>query len=193
MNQQVAVRGTKPFTYEDYLRLPDDGRRWEVIRGELLMTPAPIVVHQRILRNLGWVLVAYVEDRGTGEVLYAPMDVVLSQTVVVEPDILYISRERSRVIAEKNIQGAPDLAVEILSSSTKARDRKVKWELYAEYGVREYWIVDPEARTVEVSVLEEGKYRLYAQYGEGDMLTSPMFPDLEIELARVFASPNYAR
>ena len=192
MNQQVAVRGKKLFTYEDYLRLPDDGRRWEIIRGELLMAPSPIVVHQRILRNLGWVLVAYVEDRGIGEILYAPMDVVLSQTDVVEPDILYISRERNRIILEKNIWGAPDLIVEILSSSTKARDRKAKWALYAEYGVREYWIVDPEARTVEVSALEEDEYRLYAQYEGEDVLTSPMFPDLEIELTRVFASSNYA-
>ena len=191
MDEQIAVHSVKPFTYDEYLRLPDDGKRWEIIRGELLMTPAPIVLHQRISRNLGWVFVAHVEDRGIGEVLYAPTDVVLSHTNVVEPDILYVSTERSHIITEKNIQGAPDLIVEILSPSTEARDRTDKRGLYAEYGVREYWIVDPEERIVEVLVLEEDEYRLYVRYEEKDVLLSPMFPDLEIELRRVFATPKY--
>lgn len=135
--------------YEDYRRTPDD-ERYELLDGELIMVPAPRVDHQRVVLRLASALHAFVEERGLGEVLVAPCDVVLSDTDVVQPDVLFVSRERAHVVVPENVRGAPDLVVEVFSPSTGERDRTVKRALYARHGVREYWQVDAQARTVTV-------------------------------------------
>ena len=133
------------FTYTDYLLLPEGDRR-ELIEGDFYMVPSPSFRHQSISRDISTPLWDYVRTNGLGVVVWAPMDVVLTQESVVQPDILFISNERREIITDNNISGAPDLVVEILSPSTADRDRELKLRLYARHGVREYWIVDPDER-----------------------------------------------
>ena len=181
----MSITKTRAFTYEDYLLLPED-RRYEIIDGDLFMTPSPTTYHQRILRQLERALGEHVESRRLGEVLFTPCDVVLSETDIVQPDILFVSQERASIIGEKNISSAPDLVVEVLSPGTAQRDQTLKAKTYQRYGVRELWIVSPEARTVEVFVNSDSGFRREAIYGYGDALRSPLLPGLEIPLDRVF-------
>lgn len=152
--QTTAIR----YTYKDYLRLPDDGKRYEIIEGELHMTPAPAVFHQIILLNVEDQLRNFLRKHGGGIVLVSPVDVVLSDVDVVEPDIIVVTREREFIIKEKNIQGPPDIVVEILSEGTRHTDRTRKRALYQKFGVKEYWMIDPESKTVEILILESGIY-----------------------------------
>lgn len=142
------------WTYDDYARLPDDGFRYEVIEGELYMSPAPRTVHQRVSRRLLVQLDAYATDTGTGEAFAAPCDVRLGRGTVVQPDLFFVTTERRGIVGELCVDGAPDLVVEILSPGDTDHDRVRKHALYAQHGVREYWIVDPPARTIDVFVLE---------------------------------------
>ena len=143
----VGVRPATKLTYEDYRKTPDD-ERWELLNGELIMPPSPTIAHQRVSRRLERRLDTFVEERGLGEVFYAPCDVVLSDVNVVQPDLLFVSTEQAHIITRENIRGAPDLVVEILSPSTASRDWRDKLDLYAEHGVKEYWVVDPDAQRV---------------------------------------------
>ena len=174
------------FTLEDYKHTPDD-KRYELLDGELIMAPAPNLGHQRIDMNLGSSLHAFVKERGLGEVLSAPCDVVLSNTDVVQPDLLFVSREREHILlGGENVLGAPDLVVEILSPSTAGRDRTVKSALYARHGVSEYWLADPEARTIMVMLLGEAGFEVEAIYGKGHTLTSPTLRGFEVNLDEIF-------
>ncbi|MCR4293732.1 MAG: Uma2 family endonuclease [Candidatus Kuenenia sp.] len=173
------------YTYDDYAAMDDD-KRYELIEGELYMVPAPGFRHQTISRDLGIVLWKFVRDNNLGTVLYAPFDVVLSETDVVQPDIIFVSKERMGLMTEKNLRGAPDLAIEILSSSTKERDKLVKKRLYMEYGVREFWIVDPDKKTVEIMVLKGTGYETDAVYFFDDELYSPLLKDFRLNLKEVF-------
>ena len=130
------------LTYEDYLKTPDD-ERWELLNGELIMVASPNTAHQRIAGNLYWFLVAFVRERGLGEVFISPFDVVLSHTNVLQPDVLFVGTERESVVTADNIRGAPSLVVEVSSPSTSKRDREIKRDIYSEHGVGEYWLVDP--------------------------------------------------
>ena len=168
----VSTHPTTGLTYEDYLKTPDD-ERWELLNGELLMAPSPNMSHQRVVMDLGTLLNTFMHESGVGVVYSAPADVVLSDTNVVQPDLLFVSREREQIITHANIQGAPDLAVEIRSPSTGERDRTVKRKLYAEHGVKEYWLVDPDAMTVTVLVLGEHDFEEAGVYSKGQTLTSP--------------------
>ena len=173
------------FTYADYRNTPED-KRYELIDGELIMAAAPRIIHQRTERKLVTSLDIFVERNGLGEIFYAPTDVVLSDTDVVQPDILFVSNELAHIITEDNIRGAPNLVIEILSPSTAARDRTLKRALYAKHGVQEYWQVDTDARTIAVLTLTERGFELAAVYGEGQTLTSPLLPGFELELDLVF-------
>ena len=125
------------WTYQDYSRLPDNGLRYEVINGELIMTPAPVPVHQKIIANLYRHLWEYVQKQSAGEVFFAPIDVNLPDLAsLVQPDLLFIATERLDIIKEKFIEGSPDLIMEILSAGSERQDRRVKFELYARAGVR---------------------------------------------------------
>ena len=140
-----------PKTWEDVLRMPDDGNRYEFIGGRLYMTPAPVTRHQRVLARLWSALFRILVDSGRGEVLSAPLLVQFPGTDDrVQPDLLFVSDERRAIIGEKQVTGAPDLVVEILSPSTAHRDRGIKLDLYARSGVRQYWIADPVDDVVDV-------------------------------------------
>ena len=173
------------LTYEDYCLLPNDGKRYEIIDGELFVTPSPLRRHQKGLANLLYYLTDFVKKHDLGEVYPAPFDVVFSQYDVVEPDILYVSKARASVITEKNVQGAPDLAVEILSESTSKIDRTTKLKLYARYRVEEYWVIDPVVLSAEIYRLAPGGYELAAQLNSSQSLTSPLFPGFTLPLIKL--------
>ncbi len=173
------------FTYRDYLQLPDD-KRYELVEGELYLVPSPNLDHQRISRQLEMALWLYVSRRHLGEVFYAPCDVVLSEINVVQPDLLFVSAQRRSILTKANVQGAPDLVVEILSASTGQRDLGIKRSLYAKYGVSEYWIVDPEAKIIEVLAWTETGYRTETVTQKNGILNSPLFPSLNLALTDIF-------
>ena len=181
----VTAKPAIRLTYADYCLTPDD-ERYELLDGELLMAPAPNSAHQRTDAKLGWRLAQFVEKRGLGQVFFAPYDVVLSETDVVQPDLLFISNERTYIITPANARGAPELVVEILSPSTAERDRTFKRALYARYGVSEYWLVDPDSRTVTVLLLDDGTFAEVARYGAGQTLTSPTLPGFTTNLHDIF-------
>ena len=180
----TSVKPKLRLTYEDYASLPDD-ERCELIDGELIPMPSPKEIHQKILKLMTLRFFS-VEARGLGTFYFAPFDVVLSPFDVVQPDLVFVSNARAHIITEDNIQGAPDLLVEILSPSTAGYDRTVKRNLYARHGVGEYWLVDPYAKTITVLILGAGGYSAYAVFGEGDILTSPSLPGFALNLSELF-------
>ena len=179
------ARARIKFTYKDYLQLPEE-KRYELIEGEFFMVPSPNYYHQVISKRLFRVLDDYVRKFELGEVLYAPLDVVLSEENVLQPDILFISKERFSIITDKSIQGAPDLVIEILSSATADRDKGLKQKLYANYGVQEYWLVDPDKRVIEVMTLGEGGFESTGIYQEGAILKSPLLRGISIKVSEIF-------
>jgi Uma2 family endonuclease len=175
------------LTYADYLRFPDDGLRHEIIGGEHYVTPSPATRHQRISRNLLFLIQSYLETHPIGEVFSAPFDVLLSEWDVVVPDLIYLSNERAHFLTAKNLQGPPDLVVEILSPSTRSRDQKLKKTLYERVGAREYWLVDPKRDVVEVYRRGPAEFENPSRYFRSDVLTTPVLPGLELSLNRVLA------
>ncbi len=166
------------LTYKDYEALPADGRRYELHEGELSVTPAPGPRHQQVTRNLSVVLHQHVKARGAGEVLFSPIDCVLSDVTVVQPDIVYLDTGRLSAISPRGIEGPPTLVIEVLSPSTTQIDRGVKFQLYARHGVACYWIVDPEARSIEAYRLAGGAYELAARMEGTGPISLPPFLDL---------------
>jgi Uma2 family endonuclease len=148
------------LTYRDYAVLPDDGRRYEIHDGELSVTPAPSPQHQRCSANLFRLLDSHVRANGLGEVLYAPLDVILSDTAIVQPDLIYLAPDRRGAVSRRGIEGPPTLAVEILSPSTVSIDRVTKLHLYAHHGVPFFWLVDAEAQVIEAYRLAGARYAL---------------------------------
>ncbi len=180
MVTETAVR----LTYEDYANMPDD-ERYELINGELIMVAAPNELHQRLIKRL----VRYfliVEEHGLGWFYFAPFDVVLSEYDVVQPDLLFVLKENEHIITRANIQGAPDLVVEILSPFTSRRDWNEKRDLYAKYGVGELWIADPDERVVWVMALRDGEYEVVGKYGDTQTFSSPTLAGVAIDLRAVF-------
>jgi Uma2 family endonuclease len=187
----VATKAQIKFTYEDYKSLPYlERQRYELLEGELIpMTPSPGEAHQWICGEVAFHLRKFVKEHQVGRVYEAPLDVVLGEPgeeQVVQPDILFISQRRRRIIRDEEIRGAPDLVVEVISVSTRERDRVFKRRLYAKYGVKEYWIVDPEAKTIEVLTLGERGYERAGVYTEGEVLRSPLLAGLQIPLDEIF-------
>lgn len=181
------VASTK-WTYEDLLLLPEDGLRHEIIDGEHYVNASPVTRHQRISYHLVLAIGKYLEDHPLGQLFFAPLDIVLSPNDVVEPDLMFISNERREIVTVNNIQGAPELLVEILSQSNKRYDEVTKHALYERTGVGEYWIVDPARDVVRVFRRNAaGRYERVAELSESDTLTSPLFPALEIQLERIFS------
>jgi Uma2 family endonuclease len=168
------------LTYEDYAALPADGRRYELHEGKVSVTPAPSPLHQQVIRNLLGVLDAHVKRRRLGEVLVSPVDCILGETTVVQPDILFVETARLTWISERGVEGPPTLAIEVLSPSTRAADRGVKAQIYARYQVAHYWIADPELRTIEAYVLEDGEYRRTSRLAGAAPAALPPFADLAL-------------
>jgi Uma2 family endonuclease len=185
MSKVAMKQANIRFNYHDYLQLPED-KRYEILDGELCMVPAPNIRHQTIGLKLKLALYRHVENGKLGLVLDAPCDVLLSQENVVQPDVIFVSKERLQIVGEANISGPPDLVIEILSPGTRSRDLEIKWKLYARFGVREYWIVDPEAETVEVFWWTEAGYRAELFVSRIGTLRSPLFPGLNLNLTEVF-------
>ena len=175
------------FSYLDYQNLPEsETKRYELLGGEIVMAPSPTSKHQRISWKLNDQLSRFVQANALGLVFYAPLDIILSGEDVVQPDILFISNRRLKIIHEDAIHGAPDLVIEILSPTTAGRDRTLKRTLYARSGVQEYWLVDSESRSIEVLTLGEQGYQLAGRYESGQTLTSPLLPGLKIQLDQLF-------
>jgi Uma2 family endonuclease len=178
---------TKRLTYEDYVLIPRDRKRHEIIDGKHYATTVPLVGHQDIVTRLIVRLGNYVEAHSVGEILTAPVDVLLSPHDIVKPDLLFISNERSAIVEEKNIQGAPDLVIEIHSNSSRRIDRGAKRRAYERWGVLEYWMLDPERKEAEVCErTAQGLLRQRALLSKEDVLTTPLLPGLEIPLAEIF-------
>ncbi|MBM4442782.1 MAG: Uma2 family endonuclease [Candidatus Rokubacteria bacterium] len=175
-----------PLTFADYVTLPDDGRRYEIHDGELSVTPAPGRTHQRVVLRLAMALDAHVTAHALGEVNIAPFDVVLSDPTTVQPDILFVAVDRSAAFSDRGFEGAPTLVVEVLSPSTAHIDRHIKRQLYVRHAVPYYWIVDPEARTIDVHRLTAGAYGEPQRFGDGDLVDLPPFPGLTLAPATVW-------
>ena len=174
--------GRSGLTYADYCALPDDGLRYEIVDGMLFAEPSPRRAHQNAVGNLFVILHAHVRAHGLGEVYVAPFDVILDPRTTVVPDLVFVVRDRLAIVAERGVEAAPDLLVEVLSLGTARRDRVRKLNAYARHGVRHYWLVDPEAKTLEAFELVEGAYRLAAAVGDDDELRPGVFPGLAISL-----------
>lgn len=183
---QPAVSEALKFTYSDYLLLPDNGKRYEILEGELLMSPSPNTKHQIVLLNLAAVLNSFVERNNLGQIFIAPYDVVLSKYDVVQPDIIFISSKNTKMIKPTHLEGAPDLVIEIISPGSAQRDRIIKRKIYALHGVKEYWLVHPEKERVQMLRLEKGELQRITELTGEDILTSPLLSGLEIQLTDIF-------
>ena len=168
------------LTYADYVALPDNGKCYQILDGEPFVTPAPSPRHQIIVGNLVWHLENYVRPRASGRVLSAPLDVILADSSIAQPDVVYLDNTRSSLLSRRGIEGAPTLLVEVLSPTSTVADLRVKFALYARYGVPFYWIVDPEARTLEAYALDETGYRLVMAASGADPCGPPPLPDLAL-------------
>ncbi len=175
---------TRPLTYEDLLETPDDGNRYEIIGGELIASPAPTPKHQRIAARLFRLIDRHVQEADAGEIFFAPLDVRFDPHDIVEPDLLFIRRDRLGIIEEKLIEGPPDLVVEVLSPSTRGRDQVRKIALYAIAGVPEYWLADPDNVDLSIYTLDHGQYQ--RQEPSGGSVRSKVIPELVVDIARLF-------
>lgn len=186
MIEPVAPPHAYRVNFDDWLQTPDDGRRYEILGGEFFVAPPPNLLHQRISKNLFLKLSQHLEATATGEAFYAPVGVKLSEENVVEPDLVVVLEENRHRIGTQAIEGPPDLVVEILSPGTAGRDLGPERALFERGGVPEYWIVDPEAATVEVLSLAGGAYRRIGLFGHGESLRSRRLVGLEIAVEAVF-------
>ena len=177
---------TRPLTYEDLEQFPDDGRRYEIVDGELHVAAAPAKPHQRLSRRLLTLIDSAVEGSQSGEVFYAPVDVRFADETQVQPDILFIRRERSAIYRGNTVYEPPDLVVEILSPSTRAYDEQVKARLYERMGVPELLIADPDAPSLRLYVLRDGRYVQVEPDGDG-RLHSTVVPGLVFDPATLLA------
>jgi Uma2 family endonuclease len=184
---KVGDRIDLHLTYEDYCALPEDGRRYQIIEGDLDVTPAPSNTHQRVSQNLEFILIGHVRRHRLGAIRHAPIDVILSSDTVVQPDIVFVAREHFSLVTERAIEGPPDLVVEILSPKTRRLDRIAKMRVYAHFGVRECWLVDPEEQSLETFTLSNGAYVLARVACGKETVRSDLFPELTIALEEIFA------
>jgi Uma2 family endonuclease len=188
----MAAKSTRQrWTYSEFARLPSEGStRYEIIAGELVVTPSPTPRHQRIVTELVFRLRQFTGKHNVGEVFVGPLDVLFAEGDYLEPDILFLRRGREHFLSDRGVEGPPDLVVEVLSPSTTVRDRGIKLERYRLYGVPEYWVVDPDGRTIEAWKLAEGATEPLV-HGPADTL--PWTPlrggaMLEVELAELFGT-----
>lgn len=171
-------------TYEVYAEMPDDGHRYEIFDGVLeMMSPGPNTVHQGVGGEL---LILLQSCRSDYVILIAPLDVILSQTNVVQPDIVMVHRSRMDILTIRGVEGAPDLVVEVLSPGSRHRDRVKKLKIYAKHGVPEYWIIDPVTRTLEQLRLCDGRYEIHELFEEEDLVASDKLPCISFAIGDLF-------
>jgi Uma2 family endonuclease len=182
--QTATIDRTKEWTVEDFLRLEESNLPCELINGELFMSPAPSLTHQVVSSNLNDILKAHAKKIG-GFVAYSPFDVYLDNKNVFQPDLLLVRKQNLAIITERGLQGAPDLAVEIISPSNAFKDRNQKRRLYQKFGVKEYWIIDPGNRTLEIYDFSSDETPTLYLVGEGEV-TSGLLPGLSFSFADLF-------
>ncbi|MCA6378228.1 MAG: Uma2 family endonuclease [Cytophagales bacterium] len=182
--QNATIDRTKEWTVEDFVQLEESNLPCELINGELFMSPAPSLTHQVVSSNLNDILKAYAKKIG-GFVAYSPFDVYLDNKNVFQPDLLLVRKQNLAIITERGLQGAPDLAVEIISPSNAFKDRNHKRRLYQKFGVKEYWIVDPGNRTLEIYDFSSEETPILYLVGEGEV-TSNLLPGLSFSFADLF-------
>ena len=180
----VLEKQARRWTYDEYSRLDDD-QRYEIIDGNLLMAPVPDTWHQDWSRELFRIIDRQVRNKELGKVFYAPLDVVLDETNTAQPDLIFISNANARIIQRRAIFGTPDLLVELVSPSSVKRDRYDKKELYARFGVKEYWIGDSANKSLEILVLREGRYELQCSAEVKGNVTSVVLAGLEFDLSEI--------
>src|SRR5712691_2970718 len=174
------------WTYDDYMKLPDDGKRYEILNGVLLLMPSPKDSHQYTVGMIFHYLLTHVQFAGLGQVRIAPLDVKLGPKNVFQPDVLVVLNEQLDRLTEDGIMGAPDLTVEVLSPSSALEDRVDKHREYALAGVAEYWLVSPERRTVEVFTLVGREYRSLGIFSGKDMLPTRVIPNFPVHVEQFF-------
>ena len=184
---QSIPQGKIVLTYDDYCELPNDRNRYEILDGELSVTPAPATKHQAALGNLYRFLANYVVANQLSKLFIAPTDVILAPTTVVQPDLIFIGTDRFRVVTERAIEGPPTLVIEILSPTTHQTDRVTKAQLFARYQVPHYWLIDPDQRTLEAYELVIDHYDLAASARDAEVFAPSLFPGLSIPLADLWA------
>jgi len=186
-NHSMGTEVIPKLTYEEFRQLPEDGKRYELVCGEVHVTPAPNTRHQFILRRLVASLERHLAQNPTGEFAFAPLDVLLTADIVLQPDLIFVSAARLEILGDDFVSGAPDIVVEVLSPSTSAHDRATKIPLYAQAGVPEIWFIDPQAKTVEVLKLQGKKYLVDSIWAGDQALRSSQFPDWQLPLGELFA------
>jgi Uma2 family endonuclease len=175
------------WTYADYLRLPDDGKRYEIIKGVLYVANAPSYEHQYAVGEIAFALRLFIKQHQSGVILAAPFEVHLAEnTKPVQPDILFIPTDQQPPAGTQVFVGVPALIVEVISPSSIRLDRTVKFDTYEQVGVAEYWLVDPKAHLVEVYTLARGEYALFGQYTGDEVITSAVLPGLQIKASSLF-------
>jgi Uma2 family endonuclease len=174
------------LTYEDYACLPADGKRHEVLEGELIMNPAPNLSHQGVSRNLEFILLQHIKEKESGFLYYAPVDVILDDHTIVQPDLVFIAKERSSILGSRGVEGPPDLVIEIHSSSTMRTDRVSKFQIYARFGIEWYWMLDPQARVMEEYARSPEGYIKVSEHGGKSLFKPALFPGLSIDLGQVW-------
>jgi Uma2 family endonuclease len=175
------------FTHADLLVMPDDGKRREIVDGELFVTPSPLSKHQLVVSNIASAFFLYLHEHPVGQLFMAPLDVILSNYDVLEPDLLLILNEHRGIIQDW-VRGAPDLVIEVLSPTTSRQDRGPKLKAYARFGVPEYWIVDLEQRAIEVYRRTEQGFGLVQTLHEQDTLESLLLPGFALSPRDIFPS-----
>lgn len=178
----------KLWNYESYANIPPDGKRYEVIDGELFVSPAPSSFHQTLSRRVQFALYEHIELAGRGHIFDAPIDVILSDIHIVQPDLALVLKNSMAKVVDRGIEGPPDLIVEILSPSTAKVDRSTKRSLYAASGVREYWLISPELEVVDVAISPESGLTQVTTFHASDTLSSTLLADFRLPLAPVFAA-----
>lgn len=182
----LQLDNEREWTYEDYLQLPDDGNRYEIIDGRLYVSPAPSPYHQTLSRRVQFLFYP-LELAGQGQIFNAPVDLLMLGATPVQPDLVFLSAEQGPMVTRRALEGVPTLLVEILSPSTAGRDRTLKMNKYASCGVPHYWILDPFSRTLEMYRLADSRYQLERSLGEHDRHDCSDFPGVALDMPALFA------
>lgn len=177
-----------PITRYDYQELPEGPPYFQVIEGDLIMSPSPRTLHQVVAGNIHFIIRQHLNSHPIGHVFLAPLDVFLTEINVYQPDLIFVAEERKSIVTEKGIEGAPNLVVEILSESTARFDKGPKRKIYARTGVQDLWLIDPEVKLIQVYRLAEDPETPVATYDATAVFRSPLLPGLEIAARSIFAS-----
>ncbi len=184
----MTTTQTKLLTYQEYLKEPETKLRFDIVDGKVIMSAAPSAYHQRTLRSAFRPLDRFVVERGLGEILFAPIDIVIQRDPLRtrQPDLLFISNESAGIIQDDRIHGGPDLVAEILSPSNNRREIEGKLADYASINVRECWLIAPEGQTIEVLQLEGGEWKRLSIRGIGENVETVVLQGLELNVTEIF-------